>query len=155
MIPKIATGVAAVALAAVVALAVITIGTNNSLNKERARNQAIAAVLAAPDARIVSGPTTAGGTATVVASHLAGKIVFTSSGLQRAAVVPRCTSCGSSGLARPARAGLVPTAGVTGSTAPVLASGLATGDSVGVTVEPAGGTTTPTTTPIVVLAVPA
>jgi hypothetical protein len=36
----------------------------------------------------------------------------------------------------------------------VLASGLETGDSVGVTVEPAGGTTAPTTTPIVVLAVP-
>ena len=154
MIPKIATGIAAVALAAVVALAVITIGTNNSLNKERARNQAIAAVLAAPDARIVSGPTTAGGTATVVASHLAGKIVFTSSGL-RVLPSPRCTSCGSSGLARPGRAGLVPPAGVTGSTAPVLASGLETGDSVGVTVEPAGGTTAPTTTPIVVLAVPA
>jgi anti-sigma-K factor RskA len=53
--------------------------------------------------------------------------------------------------ARPA--GLVPEA-VGGSTAPVLASGLVIGDSVGVTVEPAGGTATPTTTPIVVLAVP-
>ena len=80
--PKIATGIAAVALAAVVALAVITISTNDSLNAERARNQAIAAVLAAPDARIVSGPTSAGGTATVVASHRAGQIVFTSSGLR-------------------------------------------------------------------------
>ncbi|HET6193312.1 MAG TPA: anti-sigma factor [Trebonia sp.] len=151
--PKIATGIAAVALAAVVALAVITIGTNNSLNKERAQNQAIAAVLAAPDARIVSGPTSAGGIATVVASHRAGKIVFTSAGLT---VLPSTQVYElwflGPGTAR--SAGLVPTA-VAGSTAPVLASGLATGDSVGVTVEPAGGTTAPTTTPIVVLAVPA
>jgi hypothetical protein len=33
----------------------------------------------------------------------------------------------------------------------VLASGLSSGDAIGVTVEPAGGTAAPTTTPIVVL----
>jgi anti-sigma-K factor RskA len=152
MIPKIATGVAAVSLAAVVALAVITIGTNHSLNTERASNRAIAAVLAAPDAQIVSGATSAGGTATVVASHRAGKIVFTSSGLR---VLPSTQVYElwflGPGTAR--AAGLVPTA-VGESTPPVLASGLQTGDSVGVTVEPAGGTKAPTTTPIVVLAVP-
>ena len=151
MIPKIATGVAAVSLAAAVALAVITVNTNDSLNTERAHSQAIAAVLAAPDARIVSGPTSAGGTATVVASHRAGQIVFTSSGLR---VLPSSQVYElwflGPGTAR--SAGLVPAA-VGGSTAPVLASGLETRDSVGVTVEPAGGTTKPTTTPIVVLAV--
>jgi anti-sigma-K factor RskA len=154
MIPKIATGVAAVSLAAAVALAVITIGMNDSLKTERARSQAIAAVLAAPDARIVTGPTSAGGTATVVASRRAGKIVFTSSGLR---VLPSSQVYElwflGPGQARPA--GLVPAAGITGSTAPVLASGLQARDSVGVTVEPAGGTATPTTTPVVVLAVPA
>jgi anti-sigma-K factor RskA len=152
MIPKIATGVAAVSLAAAVALAVITVGTNDSLNTERARNHAIAAVLAAPDARIVSGPTSAGGIATVVASHRAGQIVFTSAGLR---VLPSSQVYElwflGPGTARPA--GLVPAA-VGGSTAPVLASGLETGDSVGVTVEPAGGTSRPTSTPIVVLSVP-
>ncbi|MFY9847639.1 MAG: anti-sigma factor, partial [Trebonia sp.] len=98
--------------------------------------------------------TTAGGTATVVASHLAGKIVFTSSGLR---VLPssQVYELWFLGPGKARGAGLVPPAGVTGSTAPVLASGLETGDSVGVTVEPAGGTTAPTTTPIVVLAVPA
>jgi len=152
MIPKITTGIAAAALAAVVALTVITISTNNSLHAERARSQAIAAVLAAPDAQIVSGPTTAGGVATVVASHRAGQIVFTSSGLR---VLPSSQVYElwflRPGSARPA--GLVPVA-VRGSTAPVLASGLKAGDSVGVTVEPAGGTSAPTTTPIVVLEVP-
>jgi anti-sigma-K factor RskA len=38
---------------------------------------------------------------------------------------------------------------------PVLASGVAADDKVGVTVEPAGGTSSPTTTPIVVLTLPA
>jgi len=58
------------------------------------------------------------------------------------------------GGARPA--GLVPSAAAPGApTPPVLASGLASGDRVGVTVEPAGGTSRPPTTPIVVLTVPA
>ena len=150
---KIATGVAAVAVAAAVALAVITIGTNDSLNSERARSQAIAAVLAAPDARIATGPTSAGGTATVVASLRAGEIVFTSSGLRvlPSSEVYQLWFLGP-GSAR--SAGLVPPASG-GTSAPVLASGLATGDRVGVTVEPAGGTTQPTTTPIVVLTVSA
>jgi anti-sigma-K factor RskA len=38
-----------------------------------------------------------------------------------------------------------------GQTAPVLAGGLAAGDKVGVTVEPAGGAAKPTSTPIVVI----
>jgi anti-sigma-K factor RskA len=153
MIPKIATGVAAASLAAAVTLTVITVSTNDSLNAERARSQEIAAVLGAPDARIVSGPTTAGGVATVVASRRAGQIVFTSSGLRvlSPSQVYELWFLGP-GSARPA--GLVPSA-VRGSTAPVLASGLETEDSVGVTVEPAGGTAKPTTTPIVVLEVPA
>jgi anti-sigma-K factor RskA len=149
---KITTAVAAVAVAAAVALAVITIGTNDSLDAERARGQAIAAVLAAPDARIVTGSTTAGGTATVVASRREGAVVFTSSGLRvlPSSEVYQVWFLGP-GSAR--SAGLVPPASG-GTSAPVLASGLVTGDRVGVTVEPAGGTSTPTTTPIVVLTVP-
>jgi anti-sigma-K factor RskA len=50
-------------------------------------------------------------------------------------------------------AGLVPAA-ISGRTAPVLASGLAAGDKVGVTVEPAGGSGAPTTAPVVVVTVP-
>ena len=37
----------------------------------------------------------------------------------------------------------------------MLAAGLVTGDSVGVTVEPAGGTSRPTTSPIVVMSLQA
>ena len=153
MIPKMATVVAVVALAAAVTLGVITATTRGSLDAERAHSQQIAAVLAAPDARIVTGPTSAGGTATVVVSLRRGAIVFTSSGLRvlPSSEVYQLWFLGP-GSAR--SAGLVPAPASSGTTAPVLATGLANGDKVGVTVEPAGGTNQPTTTPIVVLAVP-
>ena len=41
-----------------------------------------------------------------------------------------------------------------GTTVPVLASGLAAGDRIGVTVEPAGGTSKPTTSPVVLVPLP-
>ncbi|HUN37456.1 MAG TPA: anti-sigma factor [Trebonia sp.] len=124
-----------------------------TLEAARTGDPEIATVLAAPDARTTSAGTSAGGTATVVASTREGKLVFTSSGLP--ALPPERVYelwfIGAGG-ARPA--GLVPPASGE-STIPVLASGLEAGDKVGVTVEPAGGTTSPTTTPIVVMAVAA
>jgi anti-sigma-K factor RskA len=124
-----------------------------ALDLARAGDPAIAAVLAAPDARTTSAATSAGGIATVVASARAGKLVFTSSGLP--ALPPEQVYelwfIGAGG-ARPA--GLLP--GPSGeATVAMLAAGLSAGDKVGVTVEPAGGTTSPTTTPIVVMAVAA
>jgi hypothetical protein len=73
--------------------------------------------------------------------------VFTSSGLP---VLPPSSVyelwfIGSAGVRA---AGLVPPGGARG---PVFASGRYDDDAVGVTVEPAGGTSAPTTTPIVVL----
>jgi anti-sigma-K factor RskA len=124
-----------------------------ALGSAQAGNAEIAAVLAAPDARTTSAGTSAGGTATVVASLAEGKVVFTSFGLRALspAEVYELWFIGSRG-ARPA--GLLPAASE-GSTTPLLAAGLEAGDSVGVTVEPAGGTAAPTTTPIVVMAVAA
>ena len=124
-----------------------------TLEAARTGDPEIASVLLAADARTTSAATSAGGTATVVASAREGKLVFTSSGLP--ALPPERVYelwfIGAGG-ARPA--GLVPQAsGET--TTPVLAAGLEAGDKVGVTVEPAGGTTSPTTTPIVVMAVAA
>jgi anti-sigma-K factor RskA len=43
----------------------------------------------------------------------------------------------------------------TGSTTPVLANGVLPGDQFGITVEPAGGTRQPTTTPVVTMPVTA
>jgi anti-sigma-K factor RskA len=121
-----------------------------ALSSAQAGDAAIAALMSAPDARTTSVATSAGGTATVVSSLREAAIVFTSFGLHElpATEVYELWFIGHGG-ARPA--GLVPPASA-GGTSPVLATGLEPGDKVGVTVEPAGGTTAPTTTPIVVMA---
>ena len=118
-----------------------------ALHAGRTVDAAMAEVLAAADALVASAATAAGGTATVVGSRRGGTVVFTSSGLP---VLPPSSVyelwfIGSAGV-RPA--GLVPPGGARG---PVFASGRYGDDAVGLTVEPAGGTTAPTTTPIVVL----
>ena len=120
-----------------------------ALSGARSVDAEIAALLSAPDALVASAATSAGGTATVVASLDAAAMVFTGTGLP---VLPPSSVYElwfiGAGGARPA--GLVPL-----TSAPVLAAGLAGGDAIGVTVEPAGGSAAPTTTPIVVLKLPA
>ena len=150
--PRLALGVAAVGVAAAVALAVVTVSTQDRLNTVQAQNQALAGVLAAPDAQIATARSSTGGTATVVLSYAQQKMIFTSSGLPR---LPNAKVYElwllSTGSAVPA--GLLPQP-TDGKTAPVLASGLTSADKVGVTVEPAGGTSSPTTTPIIVMTLP-
>src|SRR5215470_4487860 len=147
-LPRLAVPVAAAGLVAAAVLGGVTVWTQHQLTTVQAENQAIAAVLAAPDAQIATGHTSAGGIATVVASHSAGSMVVTSVGLQS---LPPSKVYELWFLGKTTRpAGLLPPARA-GRTAPVLASGLKVGDKVGVTVEPAGGSSSPTTTPIVVL----
>jgi Anti-sigma-K factor rskA/Putative zinc-finger len=150
--PRLALGVAAVGVAAAVVLAVVTVSTQDRLDTAQAQNQAIAAVLAAPDAQIATATSSAGGNATVVLSYAQQKMIFTSSGFPR---LPNAKVYElwllSTGPAR--SAGLLPEP-ADGKTAPVLASGLTSADKVGVTVEPAGGTSSPTTTPILVMTLP-
>ncbi len=150
--PRLALGVAAAGVAAAVALAVVTVSTQNRLDTVQAQNQQIAAVLSAPDAQIATGTSSTGGTATVVLSYAEQKMIFTSSGLP---ALPNAKVYElwllSTGSARPA--GLLPQP-TDGKTAPVLAAGLTSADKVGVTVEPAGGTSSPTTTPILVMTLP-
>ena len=123
-----------------------------ALGGARAVDAEIASLLSAPDALVASAATSAGGTATVVASRSAAAMVFTSTGLPplQPASVYELWFIGAGG-ARPA--GLVPAAppGGRAGTPPVLASGLSQGDAIGVTVEPAGGSAAPTSAPIVVL----
>jgi anti-sigma-K factor RskA len=151
-VPRLAYGTAVVGLAAAVTLAVVQVSTEDRLNSVQAQSQEIAAVLAAPDAKITSAASSVGGTGTVVLSYSERKIVFTSSGLP---VLPS-SEVYELWLISPVgaqRAGLLSEAG-NGKTSPVLASGLQTDDKVGVTVEPAGGTSSPTTTPILAITLP-
>jgi anti-sigma-K factor RskA len=153
LVPRLGLAVGAAGLAATAVVSVVAVRTQDRLNSVQAHAAAVTAVLSAPDARIASASTTAGGTATVVVSAARREIVFTSSGL-RPLPSSEVYELWFLGPGTPRRAGLVPAASRKngGSTAPVLASGLAPGDKIGVTVEPAGGTNAPTTPPIVVLA---
>jgi len=151
-LPRLALAAGAAGLAASAVLGGVTVAARHGQSAAQAQAQAIAAVLSAPDARLVSAPTSAGGIATVVASVRQGKIVFTSSGLRP---LPGSRVYQVWFIGRTTRsAGLVPAA-ISGRTAPVVASGLAAGDKIGVTAEPAGGSRAPTTAPVVLMTLPA
>jgi hypothetical protein len=131
--------------AAIVLLLVLQVSTRNQLDTSQARSQAVAAVLSAPDARIQAGGTSVGGTVTAVVSASHREAVVTTAGLpalsgNRVYQLWVITQAGARS------AGLLP-----GATTPVLADGVSGGAKLGITVEPAGGTTRPTTTPIILL----
>jgi anti-sigma-K factor RskA len=146
-LPRLAVAVAAVAVAAAVALGVVQSSTQRQLSQAQAENRSVAAVLAAPDARLAVRRTTEGGRATVVASQSRHALIISTAGLPALSggkVYELWFVAGQTAR----RAGLLP-APTAGRTAPLLASGLEPGDAVALTVEPAGGTSHPTTTPIV------
>jgi anti-sigma-K factor RskA len=143
--------VAVVAIAAViVVLAVLQVNTRHQLQQTQQGSRAVAAVLAAPDARIETSSTTVGGTVTAVISPRDREAVITTADMPAptGAKVYQLWVISASGARS---AGLLP-GGSTGITSPVLAADVQPGDRLGITVEPAGGTSQPTTTPIVLLA---
>jgi len=147
--PRLAWSVVAACLVVIIALTTVLLRTQGKLNQARAHQAAIAAVLGAGDARAVTQPTSAGGTATVVYSRARHALIVTSAQLP----LPPPGKVYELWLLGPPRvrpAGLMP-ATEHDHTAPVLVSGLVPGDQLGMTVEPAGGTGRPTTTPILVL----
>jgi anti-sigma-K factor RskA len=146
-LPRLAVAVAAAAVAAAVALGVVQSSTRQQLSQAQAENRSVAAVLAAPDARLAVRRTTDGGRATVVASQSRHALIISTAGLPALSggkVYELWFVAGQTAR----RAGLLP-APAAGRTAPLLASGLEPGDAVALTVEPPGGTSHPTTTPIV------
>lgn len=151
--PRPAALLATAAVAVAIVLGVGQVVTQRELGHARAQTQAVEAVLSAPDAKLLTRSTPHGGRATVVVSQSRHALVLTMSGLPPlpAAKVYEVWFM-APGRARPA--GLLPSPSA-GRTAPLLADGLAAGDRIGVTVEPAGGTSRPTTTPILVMSLPA
>lgn len=140
--------------AAVAFLLVMQLSTSGQLRQARSANQAIAAVLAAPDARLESLPATVGGTATAVVSLRHREAVVTTADLPRppGTRVYQLWVMTAAGSAR--SAGLLAITG-SGSASAVLAADVLPGDRLGITVEPAGGTAQPTTTPVVIIPVTA
>lgn len=152
-LPRLAAVTAVVAVAAAVVLGITLSNTEQQLSTERSHSAAIAAVLAAPDARTVSGTVKTGGTTTVTLSAIRHEVVVSTSGLDS---LPsgKVYELWLIRAAAAHRAGLLPAA-VSGRTAPVLASGFVPGDVLGLTVEPAGGTSQPTSAVILELKLPA
>jgi hypothetical protein len=142
---------AAVALAAaIVVLAVVQVNTRDQLHQTQQGSRAMAAVLAAPDAHIERSSTTVGGTVTAVISARDREAVITAAGMPTQAdakVYQLWVMSGS--VAR--SVGLL-SGSSAGVTAPILAADVQPVARLGITVEPAGGTRQPTTTPIVLLA---
>jgi anti-sigma-K factor RskA len=140
---------AAAALAGVVALGFVTLGTQHRLDRAEERNRQVAAVLTARDAVLMTAPVRTGGSATVVMSHTKRMIVFSARGLR-----PLGGSRGYElwliGPEGVRAAGMVPALG-SGTASPMVASGVAAGDKVGMTVEPAQGSNRPTTPPVLML----
>ena len=127
--------------------------TQQELNQIRAQNQAIALVLSAPQVRLLTHSTTKGGVATVVLAADRHELVVTTAGLP-ALPAGHVYQLWLIGKTKIRSAGLLPEATSSGQTAPVLASGVVKGDTLGLTVEPAPGSRQPTTTPILALPLP-
>jgi anti-sigma-K factor RskA len=126
-----------------------TIQRELALSQAQARSFAV--LLAAPDARILSHASTHGGTATLVVSIRQRQLVVTTAGLPAlpSGKVYQLWMIGK--IIYPA--GFLPRS-VAGRTTPVRATRVIAGDTFGVTVEPAGGTKQPTTTPIIAIPLP-
>jgi anti-sigma-K factor RskA len=144
---------AALAAAAFIVAAVVGLAARSALDQvhqDQARSHQIAAVLTAPDAIMVTADVATGGTATVVMSGREHALVFAAAGL-RTLPRSRCYELWlmAPGDDHPAAMLPEPRQGMTG---PVLASGLKPGDHLGLTIEPAGGTSHPTSRVILQLA---
>jgi anti-sigma-K factor RskA len=138
-------GFAVIGIAAAVVFALIAVSQHNSASEARDRQAAIVAILSSPDARVVSIAPTAGGPA-------GGRMIVSK---DRAALV---SSLGSPpaghtyqawGL-RSGGAAPVPLPTFSRDGAVVLLDGVGRYDAIGITVEPSGGSQTPSSAPFAV-----
>lgn len=122
----------------------------HQLSQDQQRNRQVAAVLTARDAVMVDGRVRTGGTAAVVMSSKERALVFAANGL-RALASSKGYELWLIGPGGDTPAGMLPTPRQ-GRTGPVIARGLASGDRLGLTIEPAGGSKQPTSPMILELA---
>lgn len=133
VIPAAAAAGVLIAIATIFGLA--SSDANQQLTQAQQSSQAIAAVLTAADARMMTGTVSGGGNATIVMSHHMAALVFTAAGLPAAGgyelwlVGPRGEHS--------AEAVTVSSHGMV---APMIADGLRPGDHLMLIAEPAGGT---------------
>jgi anti-sigma-K factor RskA len=142
--PRLVAAAAAASVAVAVGLGITQIDTQHQLDSARASNVAITKVVQAPDARLESRQTAAGGTVSVVFSGQQRAAVITTSKME--ALPPGRVY--QLWVMDPVGARSVGLLAKPGQTNQVLAAGVLAGDRIGITVEPAGGTSSPTTTPV-------
>jgi anti-sigma-K factor RskA len=146
---RLALAAAAVSVAVAAAAGVVAVTAQHRLAHEETGSSEVAAVLTAHDAHMMTAPVAGGGSATVVMSHTKRMLVLTTDGL-RVLSGARSYELWLMGPDGDRSAGMLPRP-QRGMTAPVVASGLATGDKVGLTVEPAAGSPRPSTAPVLML----
>ena len=144
-LPRLAAALAAASLVVVVALGITQVMTRHQSDGAATASAAISRVVTAPDARTQTMRTSAGGTVTVVVSAGQQAAVVSATGMRSLppAQTYQLWVIGPDGARS---AGLLSRTGRAG---PVLASGVEPGDRIGITVEPATGTSGPTATPVI------
>lgn len=145
----VAAALAAAFLAGAAGTGLATLTAEQHLSSARQSDHAIAEVLNAPDAVLLTARVTAGGTATVVMSRRDRALVFTTDGLPPLRV-GHSYQLWLMGPAGDRPAGVLPSPDH-GMTSPVIATGLAAGDWVALTVESAGRSPGSATAPILML----
>jgi hypothetical protein len=148
-LPRLALGLAGALAAVAIVLGVAVTGVQQRLDQAQQHSRAIATVLNAADATMLTAKVSTGGSATVVMSHRDRALVFTAAGLQ---ALPAAESYElwlmGPGGDRPG--GMLPGARP-GAVGPMVISGLSAGDRIGLTVEPASGSPRPTSFPVLML----
>jgi anti-sigma-K factor RskA len=150
--PRLAVAVAGLCLLVALGVGGLMVHAQHRLTQEQARNAGVTAVLNAPDATMMTTRGDHGGRATVVMSHAERALVLTTArlpwlpGSERYEVwLMGPEGVRPAGMLPPPRQGMTP---------PLVVSGLAAGDRVGVTVEPSGGSHHPTSVPVLMVALP-
>jgi hypothetical protein len=151
-VPRLAGAVAGACLLLALAFGAVVMRTQHRLSVEQERTAAITAVLNAPDATMMTEHGRQGGTATVVMSHTRHALVLTTArlpalpGSQRYEMwLMGAHGARSAGMLPPAHHGMTP---------PVIVSGLAAGDELALTKEPASGASHPATPMVLTLNLP-
>lgn len=147
---RLALAAAVVSVALVGIFGVTASSEQHQLHQDQERSRQVAAVLTARDAVMLDAKVRTGGTAAVVMSRSERALVFAAAGLR---VLPSSKryELWLIGPGGERSAGMLP-APRQGRTGPVVAAGLAIGDRLGLTIEPAGGSNQPTSPMILELA---
>jgi len=154
LLPKIAIGVAAVATAVAVFLGVRLNSVQSQLSVSKAEQLALTRLLNTPGVRVLAARTKLGGDATAV--HVPGqtRVVVLAKDLPvlPGSKVYQVWLIGAKvkGVNHIRSAGFLARTAAGGTTI-LVASGVRIGDTVGITIEPAGGSKQPTTVPFVAL----